>query len=279
MKCSFTDMLFKAMYYACFYTTLDSHHKLIRWKIVTHGCIDGYSRLVTYLQCYGNNKARTVYELFITAVQRYHLPSRIRTDQGGENVLVAQHMLEKRGSDRRSVIVGSSVHNQRIERLWRDMHRCVTMLFYKLFYFMEQVDILDPLNEEHLYALHFVFIPRISRALSEFMSGWNHHPIRTAHNKSPHQLFTAGALLLQHSGLAALDFFDDVDDTYGIDVDAPVPAQREHDVVVPEVATTLSSEHVSQLTRTVDPLKDSNEFGIDIYEEVLQFISSVSRST
>ena len=87
---------------------LDSHHKLIRWRIVTHGCIDGYSRLVTYLHCCGNNKSTTVYELFLTAVRQYHLPSRIRTDQGGENVLVAQHTLEKRGSERRSVIVGSS---------------------------------------------------------------------------------------------------------------------------------------------------------------------------
>lgn len=259
------------------YTTLDSHHKLIRWRIITHGCIDGYSRLVTYLHCCGNNKATSVYELFIAAVQQYHLPSRIRTDQGGENVMVAEHMLEKRGSDRRSVIVGSSVHNQRIERLWRDMHRCVTMLFYKLFYFMEQTDLLDPLNEEHLYALHYVFIPRVNRALSEFMRGWNYHPIRSANHKSPHQLFTAGALLLQHSGLAALDFFDDVDDTYGLDMDAPVPAQEEH-VVVPEVAITLNSENLSRLKRTVDPLRSSDEFGIDLYEQVLQFVSSV-RST
>ena len=54
-----------------------------------------------------------MYELFLAAVREYHLPSRIRTDQGGKNVLVAQHMLEKRGFER-SVIVGSSVHNQRI---------------------------------------------------------------------------------------------------------------------------------------------------------------------
>ena len=105
---------------------IDSHHKLIKWRIVTHGCIDGYSRLITFLRCSGNNQASTVYQLFIFVVEKYHLPSRIRTDQGGENVLVAQHMLEKRGPERNSVIVGASVHNQRIERLWRDMHRCVT---------------------------------------------------------------------------------------------------------------------------------------------------------
>ena len=30
---------------------IDGHHKLIRWKLVTHGGIDGYSRLIVYLKC------------------------------------------------------------------------------------------------------------------------------------------------------------------------------------------------------------------------------------
>ena len=187
-------------------------------------------------------------------------------------MLVAHHMLEKRGHDRRSVIVGASVHNQWIERLWRDMHRCVTILFYKLFYFMEQVDLLDCSNETHLYALHYVFIPRINRALSEFMRGWNHHSIRSAHHKSPHQLFTAGALLLQHSGLAALDFFKDVDDTYGTDIDGSI-SSPEGSVVVPEVSNCLNSENFTRLQQTVNPLTASDDFGIDLYEEVLQFMS------
>ena len=117
----------------------DSHHKLIRWRIVTHGGIDGYSRLIVYLQCATNNEATTVYEQFLKAIQQYHLPSRVRSDQGIENILVARHMIEKRDSQRRSMITGPSTHNQCIERLWRDMHKSATILYYKLFYFMEHM--------------------------------------------------------------------------------------------------------------------------------------------
>ena len=253
---------------------IDSHHKLIRWRIITHGCIDGYSRLITFLKCGGNNTASTVYELFLLAIQQYHLPSRVRCDQGGENVLVARHMIERRGFERRSMIVGSSVHNQRIERLWRDMHQTVTVVYYKLFYYMENYDLLDPLNEKHLYALHYVFIPRINRSLAEFRHGWNHHPIRTSHHKSPNQLFTAGALLLQHSGLQALDFFEAVDETYGIDDSGPVPIP-EGSVVVPEIELFLSESDFDSLQQTIDPLGPSDNFGVDIYGQVLTFLDSL----
>ena len=46
--------------------------------------------------------------------------SRIRVDQGVENVLVCEAMVEKQGEGRASFIAGPSTHNQRIERLWCD---------------------------------------------------------------------------------------------------------------------------------------------------------------
>ena len=144
---------------------------------VTHCGIDGYTRMVIFLECSTNNQATTVYKLFLTAVERYGLPSRLGCDQGGENILVAQHMIHHRGEGRRSVIVGSSVHNQRVERLWRDMHRCVILLFYRLFYFMDNQGILDPVSERNLYALNYVFLPCINLSLSKFQEGWNNHGI------------------------------------------------------------------------------------------------------
>lgn len=240
---------------------------------MTHGGIDGYSRLIVYLKCTSNIRATTVYESFLGAVRSYHLPSRVRSDQGGENVLIAQHMIENRGADRNSMIVGSSVHNQRIERLWKDMHHCVTSLFYKLFYFMEQNDLLNHLDEKHLYALQYVYIPRINKALASFMEGWNHHPMRTVRNKSPHMLFSSGMLLLQRSGLSAMDFFDNVDLDYGIDDDAPAPSpDSSSSIDVPECTYQVSDADFALLQQAVDPLGLSDEYGIDLYEHALTFI-------
>ena len=193
---------------------LDGHHKLIRWQFVTHGGIDGYSRVVVFLKkCSNNNRASTLYSHFMRAVQQFGLPSCVRTDCGTENLRIARHMLRHRGIDQNSVLTGSSTHNQRIERLWRDLHQSVTKLYYRLFYHLESLQSLDPLNELHLFALDYVYLPRINRSIELFRNAWNHHSLRTAHHSSPLQLYTSGALRLQLANLPALDFFDSVDTT------------------------------------------------------------------
>ena len=127
-------------------------------------------------------------------------------------------MLRHQGEERRSVLV---VHNQCVERPWRDMHRCVTSLYYRLFYYLENTVVLNPIDNAHIFCLHYdiVFIPHINRALQEFVGSWNHHGVRTEHGQSPNQLFTVGSLQLWNSGIAALDVFDTVTETYGVDND------------------------------------------------------------
>ncbi len=72
---------------------MDGNHKLVRWRIVIHGLIDGFSRMVLYLHAAGNNRANTVLTYFQQAVERYGLPAKVRSDMGGENILAAQFML------------------------------------------------------------------------------------------------------------------------------------------------------------------------------------------
>jgi hypothetical protein len=98
------------------------------------------------------------------------------------------------------------------------------------------------------------------------MHGWNHHPTRTASNKSPHQLFTAGMLILRHSQLVALDYFDHVDFTYGIHEDGPVPTEDDNSVVQIPECYVLSDADFTLLQQTIDPLSPSEEYGIDVYE-------------
>ena len=71
-----------------------------------------------------------------------------------------------------------------------------------------------------------------------------------------------------------MDFFDTVNDTYGLDVDAPLPSD-EGNVIVPEIALHLSGEDFARLQQEVDPLGASGKYGMDLYQQTLQFISSL----
>ena len=152
------------------------------------------------------------------------------------------------------------------------MHQGVTKLFYRLFYYMEEQRILDSENEIHIYALHYIYIPRINNALSAFMTGWNNHSIRTEHGQSPLQLFVAGALRLRMSGVPALDFFENVhDEHYGIEEEG-LAGDNENAVIIPESRFQLTDEQLHQLQRHVDPLTESQNHGIELYEATIEFV-------
>jgi hypothetical protein len=82
---------------------------LIRWGIVIHGFIDGYSRLITGLQASNNNKAVTVLDVFMAACLVFGVPSRLRGDHGVKNLLVAAFMEHTHGHSRGSYIWGRYV--------------------------------------------------------------------------------------------------------------------------------------------------------------------------
>ena len=82
-----------------------------------------------------------------------------------------------------SYIVRSSTKNQHIERFCGDVFFAGTHVFYYTFQSMEEAGILDRNNYLHLLVLHFIFLPRIYRAIDSFnTTAWNQHPIRTERN-------------------------------------------------------------------------------------------------
>ena len=167
--------------------------------------------MFVFLRASTNNRASTVLQLFNVAITQFGRPSRIRVDDGGENSLVCHAMEAARGPDRASVIRGPSVHNQRIERSWVDVWAGVSNLYYSLFMFLEEEGILNINTEDHMFALHYVFLPRINRDIDMFVQQWNNHGLRTEQHRTPLQLFVGGILDNCNSDLTAIrDVIDSV---------------------------------------------------------------------
>lgn len=203
--------------------------------------------------------------------------SRVRTDMGGENVLIWQFMEEIRGDNRGSALRGTSTQNQRIERLWRDVFRCVACNFYYLFQSMESLGILDTNNDIHIYILHYVFTPRINRCIDSFVAAWNNHPMRTEHSWSPKKMWQNGMIDLRNRNLNVVQsllhedmFLSEEDMTwYGFDSEAPLPNNGEYNQVEVE---DIDANFDFDLLRDVNPLRLSNNMGIDIYIGTMDII-------
>ena len=69
---------------------------------------------------------------------QFGLPCHIRSDHGGENVDVWRYMIASHDNDYSCVVTGSSVHNERVEGLWRVVHRCITSAFTDKFRTLER---------------------------------------------------------------------------------------------------------------------------------------------
>ena len=57
---------------------------------------------------------------------------------------------------------------------------------------MEDEGILNPDDGIQLFCLHYVFLARINKCLSDFVNAWNRHPMESEHGLSPEQLWVVG---------------------------------------------------------------------------------------
>ena len=251
---------------------------------MVHGGIDGFSRMIVFLQASSNNRASTVLSAFSTAVEKNCWPSRIRIDKGTENVDIEQYMNEKWGpvdeTGRLTVLKGPSVLNQRIERLWRDVRIQVLEYYRKLFFSMEAEGVLDPSRTVDLFCLHLVYIPRINAALEEFVRRWNAHKLSSEHCMTPNQLYAMGMLQRYGSGWREVkEVFDhdEIDDFLGVEMEENGD-QPEMDVDGTDNSSDLNSFEIpvqcaTELQHSIDPLRRSVEQAVDIYLQAKEIVT------
>jgi len=119
---------------------LDGNDKLVPYGIGIHGCIDGFSRKLIWLNAYISNKdPMIVANYFVNAViTNEGCPRIVRGDAGTENVnvKVIQECLRRNSSDslaNRCYMEGASTGNQRIESWWGFMRKHCTQYWMDLF--------------------------------------------------------------------------------------------------------------------------------------------------
>ena len=143
----------------------------------------------------------------------------------------------------------------------------LSLLFYGLFYHLEDAGVVDLNNPLHLCALQYVYQPRIEQSLQSFQDSWNHHPLSSAGSSTPLQLWTAGLLLNAGSDHAAI--MELLKSPLVLQNDSPDEGDSGAD------SDRSDSESVTQheLSHT-DPLANSPCYGVDLYAQALQTLLS-----
>ena len=162
---------------------LDGNDKLKPYGFCIHGCIDGYSRKMLWLNVCPSNKDPSVKaQFYIEFVSQLgSVPLIVRADRGVENSSIAGMQRFFRRYSRNafsSFLFGKSTANQRIEGWWSFLKRY--FLQWWINYFKELVDngLYDLTNPIHVECMRFCFYGIIQDELSGILSRWNHHKIR-----------------------------------------------------------------------------------------------------
>ena len=193
------------------------------------------------------------------------LSTSYRTDLGGENVDMWRDMVCARGEECKPVLVGKSVHNQRIERHNRALNEQVTSVFRSEFYQLEAEGVLDINNDLDIFCLHVVYLPKINKTLKEFVAAHNNHRISTENNRTAEQLFWCNILaaehfqgvLPEHPNQPALNELEAMDLPY---------------VQVPDPLVMIDTDVLNRLTNIVQNMSSNGSEATSIYKEVVRCV-------
>ena len=174
-------------------------------------------------------------------------------------------MVLARGESCKPVLVGRSVHNQRIERHKRALNEQVLSVFRREFYRLEADGVLDMNNDLDIFCLHFIYLPKINKVLQDFVAAHNSHRISTENNRTAEQLFwcnrTAGnhfeEVLPEHPNQPSLHELESME----------LPHAQ-----VPDTAVMLSADILNRLVHLVQNMFANGAEAGSIYRRAAQFV-------
>ncbi|KZS90983.1 hypothetical protein SISNIDRAFT_487993 [Sistotremastrum niveocremeum HHB9708] len=173
--------------------TLNVHPKTVKRYMQKYGITKSYSAITNAEldDLFRNYRKERPHS------EQYGRPTRVRGDRGGENFLVAKEMVAIRGENKAAYIFGTSTHNTRIERLWREVGDQFARCWKGFFLRLQNSFMLDKKNPHHLWLLNHLFLKDVQESCTKFQREWNHHAIsgRSASERSPADMRAKGVLI------------------------------------------------------------------------------------
>ena len=169
---------------------IDGYDKLKPFGFCVHGCIDGFSRRIMWLEVGSTNSdSRVVANYFVGCVRQVGgTATVVRADYGTENVKVAgiQRFFRRDCNDSlsgsKSFMYGKSSSNQRIEAWWGQLRRNCVEWWINHFKDLRDLGLYCDGYVVHVECLKFCYMRLIRDELQRAAIQWNLHRIRPSTN-------------------------------------------------------------------------------------------------
>jgi len=158
---------------------IDGYDKLKPFGFPIHGCIDGFSRKIIWLEIVtSNNNPHIIADLYLKSMEKLEvMPKIVRSDNGTENVIVAasqEYLFESRGAH----VFGSSHSNQRIEGWWSYFRKCHSSSIIDFFKDLVSEGIYNTEDFFQKVIVRYLFTDLLKKELKNIIEHWNTHYIR-----------------------------------------------------------------------------------------------------